>query len=191
MSQRGHTLVEMLLVIGILVALAAVGPPMLKAYSDEAQLVGAAAVFQGEFRKARSIAVRRGIQTAIRFEQLADGMYYSVYEDGNYNGVLSVEILRGTDRRVSGPRRLDASAPGVRVGINPGLPAPPPDSGPLDTADPIRFGRSEMLSFSPMGTATPGTFYLAGSVLQAAVRVNGNSARVRTMICRGGVWREK
>ncbi len=48
-----------------------------------------------------------------------------------------------------------------------------------------------MLSFSPMGTATPGTFYLAGSFAQAAVRVTPNSARVRVMFCRGRRWVER
>ena len=49
-----------------------------------------------------------------------------------------------------------------------------------------------MISFSPIGGATPGTFYLAGEGgLQAAVRVNGMTGRVRLMVWRGGVWRER
>ena len=78
----------------------------------------------------------------------------------------------------------------VRVAIPPNTPAPPPDHGTLDTSDPIRFGSSNMLSFSPLGTATPGTLYLAGEGILAAVRVNGGSARVRLMIYRGARWVE-
>ena len=48
-----------------------------------------------------------------------------------------------------------------------------------------------MLSFSPLGTATPGTFYLAGDHAQAAVRVTGGTARVRLMLWRGGRWQER
>ena len=44
--------------------------------------------------------------------------------------------------------------------------------------------------FSPLGTATPGTFYLAGDGAQAAVRVIGGSARVRLMTWRGR-WRAR
>jgi hypothetical protein len=55
----------------------------------------------------------------------------------------------------------------------------------------VRFGVSDILSFSPLGTATPGTFYLAGDAAQAAVRVTGGSARVRLMVWRGGRWRER
>ena len=73
----------------------------------------------------------------------------------------------------------------MRVGINPGIPALPPEQGPL-SGDPVRFGVSDILSFSPLGTATPGTFYLAGDSGQAAVRVTGGSARVRLMVWRGG-----
>jgi hypothetical protein len=76
------------------------------------------------------------------------------------------------------------------VGINSGAPALPPDCGDL-AGDPIRFGSSDILSFSPLGTATPGTFYLAGDFAQAAVRVTGGSARVRLMVWRGGRWRER
>ena len=85
---------------------------------------------------------------------------------------------------------LTSGAPGVRVGFNPGVPAIPPDTGIL-TGDPIRFGTSDTLSFSPLGTATPGTFYLAGDSAQAAVRVTGGTARVRLMVWRGGKWIEK
>ena len=71
------------------------------------------------------------------------------------------------------------------------MPAIPPDQGILDTSDPIRFGPGDMLSFSPFGTATPGTFYLAGEASQAAVRVSPGSARVRVLLCRNGRWVER
>ena len=45
-----------------------------------------------------------------------------------------------------------------------------------------------MLSFSPIGTATPGTIYLAGDEMQAAIRVTGGSARVRILFWQGGQW---
>ena len=80
---------------------------------------------------------------------------------------------------------------GVRVGIMEGVAAPPPDSGLLDPADPVRFGRSNMLSFSPLGTATPGTFYLTNERVQAAVRVSPGSGRVRLMVYQGGKWRNQ
>jgi Tfp pilus assembly protein FimT len=178
-------------VVGILCVLAAVGLPHLKAYSVEAQLVGATRVFQGEFRLARSIAARNGVQTAIRFEERNGELQTSTYMDGNHNGVLARDIASGVDRRDTGPVPLASRTSGVRVGINPGVPAIPPETGTLSTADPIRFGNSNMVSFSPLGTASPGTFYIAGETLQGAVRVVAGSARVRLLLCRGRKWVEK
>jgi prepilin-type N-terminal cleavage/methylation domain-containing protein len=191
MQQRGHTLLELLIVVAIMLATATVAVPWVRAFSEEAFLLSAGRDFKGDFRLGWSTAARSNVQTAIRFEEGADGMYVSVYRDGNFNGVLSVDIDSGVDARIAGPRRLDAGAPGVRVGINPGVPKIPPARGYLDTEDPIQFGRSNMLSFSPLGTATPGTFYLAGPNAQAAVRVTPGTARVRLMICRGGSWSER
>ena len=78
----------------------------------------------------------------------------------------------------------------MRVGINPGMPAIPPESGRL-TGDPIRFGSSDMLSFSPLGTATPGTFYLAGDGAQAAVRVSAEHRAGAPLDLPRERWRER
>lgn len=189
--ERGHTLLEALLVLGLLGALTLVGIPALRAATTQARIVGVADRFQSDFLLARSIAVRAGRQTAIRFE-VQDGLWHvSTYSDGNGNGVRSEDILSGRDQRIAGPRRLDSGAPEVRIGINPGVPEPPPGRGILGTSDPIRFGRSNMVSFSPLGTATPGTFYLATAGVQAAVRVAPASARVRLLFWRGGAWEER
>jgi competence ComEA-like helix-hairpin-helix protein len=146
----------------------------------------------GSFAKPARWRLKQNVNTAIRFEnRRARADLQPLRGPANGNGVLSADIATGRDRRVAGPFELSGGAADVRVGINPGVPAIPPDSGTLDPADPIKFGRSNMLSFSPMGTATPGTFYLAGTYAQAAVRVTPGSARVRIMFCRGRRWVER
>jgi prepilin-type N-terminal cleavage/methylation domain-containing protein len=188
----GFSLVEILVVLGIFGILAGIAIPNLKAYTADAHLLGGGRIFKGEFLKARSVALKTGRYTAIRFESGPHGPCFSVYRDEDHDGVRSDDIQRGRDIRIAGPFPLTGNAPGVRVGINPGVPAIPPDSGSLDPeSDPIRFGRSRMVSFSPLGEATPGTFYLASDGGQAAVRVTGNSARVRLMVWRGGRWRQR
>jgi hypothetical protein len=177
---------------GIVTLLGGLAVPFLRAYRVEAHLLGAGRNFKGEFLRARSGATSRGVQTAIRFERGPDGLdYFRLYRDGNHNGVTTADINAGLDLPLGPAHRLDGRAPRVRVGINAGVPAIPPESGLLDPADPIRFGPSNMLSFSPLGTATPGTFYLAGEGIQAAVRVTGGSARVRMMVCRDRQWEER
>ena len=191
MNQRGFTLVELTMICGLILLLAAISVPGLTAYAERAHLEGAVRIFTGEFRKARSMAIRGGVYTAIRFERTEDGAWFSVYADGNRNGVRSDDIEEEVDRRIAGPFPLTGGAPGVRVGLlRPGLPAPPPERGALKGDDPIRFGRSDILSFSPLGTSTPGTFYLAGENRQGAVRVTAN-ARVRLLMWHGGAWEER
>lgn len=190
MGERGFTLLEMVVVLGIIAVMLAVALPPVKAYSEEVHLLGAGQVFKGEFRRAYSMAIRSSAYTAIVFEPDDDPPTYSIYRDGNFNGVRRREIARGIDTLVEGPFRLSGKAPTVKVAIKPGTPKIPPARGTLDPSDPIRFGRSDILSFSPLGSATPGTFYLEGRHLQAAVRVTPGSARVRLMIYRGA-WRER
>ena len=190
MRSRGFTLVEAVVAVGLVLTMAAVAFPVFRPMIAEAHVLGAGRSFKSQFRLAASTAVRSSVYTAIRFERRGEDVWYSVYQDGNHNGVRAVDIASGRDRRIAGPFPLSSGAPGVRVGFNPGVPAIPPDSGIL-TGDPIRFGTSDTLSFSPLGTATPGTFYLAGDSAQAAVRVTGGSARVRLMVWRGGKWIER
>jgi prepilin-type N-terminal cleavage/methylation domain-containing protein len=186
--ESGFSLAEVMVAIAILVAITWFGMPALHAYTAESSLVARAEVFKGEFRRARSIAIRSNRQTALRFEQRSDGIYVGIYRDGDFDGVLSRDIQRGIDPLVETPVRI-GDATRVRVGIAEGVPEPPPGRGMLDPEDPIRFGRSDMISFSPLGTATPGTLYLTGYGLQMAVRVTGTDARIRTMIWRGAGWR--
>lgn len=190
LTERGFSLVEALVAVAIVVVMAAASFPVFRPLLAEAHVVGAGQAFKAQFRLAHSMAVRGGVYTAIRFEPRGNDVWIASYADGNGNGVRSADIESGLDRLVAGPVPLTGGASGVRVGINPGIPALPPDSGDL-AGDPIRFGRSDILSFSPLGTATPGTFYLAGDFAQAAVRVSGGSARVRLMVWRGGRWRER
>lgn len=191
MRSKGFSLVEMMVSVAIILTMAAVAAPMFRARFADAHLVGAGQQFKSRFRLAYSTAVRSGVYTAIRFYRVADGtVSYAIYADGNGNGVLSADIAKGTDRLIEGPIALSGGIVGVSVGFNPGVPELPPETGFL-SGDPVRFGPSDMLSFSPIGTATPGTFYLAGDHAQAAVRVNGGTARVRLMLWRGGKWVER
>ena len=120
---NGYSLLELLVALGIILVLSAIALPNINGYRQEAALVGAAQNFKGEFMKARSVATMRNTQTAIRFERDALGQtLYSTYIDGNSNGVLSADIARGLDHRISGPFRLDAGQSGVEVGVLPGAP---------------------------------------------------------------------
>lgn len=183
---RGYSLPEVLVVLSIMLLLGSVALPSILGFRQETALVGAALEFKAEFMRARSLATTRNAQTAIRFEtDLSGVIVYSTYADGNFNGVRANDIAAGIDARIAGPFRLDAGQAGVEVGVLPD--APSPDGGALGP-EPIRFGSARMVSFSPLGTGTPGTFYLRTRSGMAGVRVTGGSARVRIMILRGKRW---
>ena len=191
MRDRGFSLVEALVVLAIVLVMAAVAVPPFRAHFAEAHLVGAGQQFKSQFRLACSAAVRSAAYTAIRFERRDDGsVWYAVYQDGDDDGVRSADIRSGRDRRVSGPFPLWGGFPACAWASTRASPRCHRSAGEL-SGDPVRFGSSDMLSFSPLGTATPGTFYLAGDAGQAAVRVTGGSARVRLMVWRSGRWRER
>jgi prepilin-type N-terminal cleavage/methylation domain-containing protein len=185
-AHAGYTLLELLVALGIMLTMGAVALPNILGFRQEAALLGAAQGFKAQFMRARSVATMKNTQTAIRFETDENGTpMYSTYIDGNFNGVYSADIEAGMDTRIAGPFRLDAGQAGVVVGVLPDAPAP--DGGKLGT-EPIRFGNSRMVSFSPIGTGTPGTFYLRTKSTMAGVRVTGGSARVRIMVLRGKRW---
>ena len=106
---------------------------------------------------------------ALRFTPRGDDYEIQMFVDGNGNGVRTVDIARGIDARADGPRLLGADFPGVRI-------AALPEVG--GTA--VRLGGSMLLSFTPVGTATPGSIFVLGrDRAQFAVRVLGVTARTR------------
>jgi hypothetical protein len=117
-----------------------------------------------------------------------DGRGWSWYEveDGNGNGLRTREIRRGTDRTLSGPHRMEDHDSRIKLGFPPGGPFPkiPPGTGWIDgTDDPIRFGRSDLVSFTPLGTGSSGTLYVTDGARQLlGVVLFGPTCRVR-------VWR--
>jgi type II secretory pathway pseudopilin PulG len=189
--ETGHSLLELLFAVALLLFLMALGLPGLRAYSSEAHILGAAEVFRQEFRKARSSAISSNRQTAIRFEETAAGPCVSVYEDGNRNGVLSEDIARGVEPARVGPA---AAGPGrsERAHRDPSRHARTA-AGPRHARharpDPLRpRGDGELHAARP--AQTPGTFYLAGDGVQAAIRVVGDSGRIRLLIYRKK-WSER
>jgi hypothetical protein len=84
---------------------------------------------------------------------------------------------------------------GVELGFPPG-PAPsriPPRSGTIaDLTDPVKFGVSNVVSFSPLGRASSGTLYLSDGHHQLrGVVLFGPTVRVRVWRydAREGRWR--
>lgn len=184
--ESGFQLVEMVVALAVLTAVLVVGAPPLMGLSADLRLSLAASELVGTLRRARSLALRHNANVAVKLRTGDDGtVTFALHLDGDGDGVTTADIDRGTDLEVEPPRRLAHFGRDVRFGFPPGR--PPTDPGdprrPLDRLDdPIRFNRSDLASFGPLGTATPGSLYVTdGRSRLVAVRVFGTTGKVRVL----------
>lgn len=183
----GFNLVEMAVALVVGATLVAVGMPPLLEATARTRVRLAAAEVTGVLYEARSYAVLHSANVAVKFRAGADGgVDWSLYRDADGDGVLTQDIESGVDPRVGPARQLAHLGRQVRVGFPPG-PAPRDPGDPrrrLDRlTDPVRFNRSDLASFDPLGGATPGSIYLTdGRSHLVAVRVLGVTGRVRVLV---------
>jgi len=130
---------------------------------------------------ARALAVGRSTTIALRFSLMPGGVEIATLADGNRNGVRTPDIEAGIDRMLDAPIRLADLFPGVGIGLTPQVAG----------TDPIQLGGTDILSFSPHGTATSGSVYVTGrDGTQWVVRVLGATARTRVLrfVPSSGEW---
>ena len=170
---------ELAVVMGLLATATATAIPELLAGLDEARVAGAARYMSSRLAESRLDAIQQSRHVAFRVAQTNTGYTFTVYADGNSNGVLTRDIQSGVDRPTLGPGRLSDNFRNVEFGTLPGLPAI--ESGDIAPgSDPIKLGAGNSVSFSALGAATSGTLYLTGrSRTQYAIRVFGVTGKIR------------
>ncbi|MGC4082125.1 MAG: GspH/FimT family pseudopilin [Vicinamibacterales bacterium] len=174
------SLIELMFVVGIVATLASSAVAQIQTSLDAVRASGAARHVMARLQQARVRAVTRNRDIAVRIAADARGYVMAVYEDGNGNGVIASDIQNGTDPQVGPTERLTDQYPGVDFGTLPGLPgvegSPPPGT------DPIRLGAGNGVTFTPDGTATPGSLYVHGhGQWQFVVRIYGETGRTRIL----------
>lgn len=188
-GSAGASLVELTMALGIVSLGAAMSAPMLAGAADSSRAREAAQFVAAQCRGARVDAVARNATSSLVFDRRASGWQFRRCVDGNGNGMRRAEIANGRDKCAS-PVGVDSLFSGVRVEVLPGL--PDPDEGQR-TTDEVRFGASDIASFTPAGTATAGTVYLRSvGGAQYAIRVAGTTGRVRVLRfdSAAGTWAE-
>lgn len=176
----GFSLIDLMCALGIAATLGSIGVPQVIGALREFRAAGAARHLAAHLQSARVRAIARGRDTAVRMTSDARGYVLRVYEDGNRNGVLTRDIDEGVDVPVGAPVRLVDDFPGVDLGALPGLPGVEGSTPP--GSDPVRLGASDRVTFTPDGTATPGSLYLRGEGgVQLVVRIYGDTGRTRVL----------
>ena len=168
----GYTLIELMAVVCVITILGGVAAARVLAPLDRSRGYAAARHFAGRLGLARLQAVSRGAAVGFRFDPMPRGITFTVFQDGNGNGIRSADIASGIDRQLEPPMALSDQFPGVDIGLTPDSPA----------VEAVQLGSSNLLTFTPVGTATSGTIYIsdrAGS--QWAVRILGATGRTRVL----------
>lgn len=178
----GYGLVELLIVLVVATVLFATALPRVAATVHEHRLRGAALHLRGLFRQVRARAAAESRYIGIVFDEVDGDPEYSIYADGNGNGIRRADILAGIDVRIREPYRISETFPGVRYGTLPAGAEEPFFPG-------LRIGRSKIVSFSPIGASTSGTVFLSNQYrLLYCVVVLGSTGRVRVARYRGDGW---
>ena len=166
---EGYTLIEALFTMVLIAVLSALAIPSALASVDRARATAAARYLASRMAMARSHAVMRAATVALRFDEGAAGMTFQMFVDGNRNGVRTRDITSRVDRPLDAPARLSDLFPGVAIAASSDL-----------GSDPLRIGSSNLLSFTPLGTARSGSVYVRGADgTQFAIRILGVTGRVR------------
>ncbi len=195
-GHRGLSLPEVCLALCLLGLAAAAVLPACTSWIDGARLGAASSRVTMLLRQVRYQAIARAVCRGVVFGPGADGqtVVYRVVEDGNGNGIRRAEVESGIDPVVDGPVDLATEHGGVRFGIIDTEPVPvlPPGSGTLtNPSDPVRFGSSDLASFTPQGTSSSGTVYLLSPRgRMRAVSLYGITGRIRVWdyLPARGIW---
>jgi Tfp pilus assembly protein FimT len=184
-SMRGHagsSLIEVLAATALMALMAAMAVPIGLSRADQHRLDAAARYIRGRCFEARAEAIKRSAFVAIRFEPDAAGdAAFQLFLDGNRNGVRTRDIDDGIDRAMVGKDRLGDHFPGIRFGVSGGLTGIAAGDTLSEGDDPIQIGSTDLLSFSPDGSATAGTLYIRSDRGQRAVRILGATGRTRLL----------
>lgn len=184
----GTSVVDTLVALALMGIGLAVALPNLASLRGQAGLERVARQLAADAIRCRAEAINRRRNVALVFDQQGNRSSYVPVADGDGDGVLRRDIQRGQDRPCGPHIFLDDLCRGARVGVPAGWGVPDPAGrGKLAPGDGVRAGRSGMLSFSPLGDATPATVYVNdGRERMLAVRIYGGTARVRVLEWRRG-----
>jgi len=183
---RGFTLTELMAVLALSGIILLITLPTLASMKSEGRVAAGARELAMTMHALRWKSVALSRNHGLLFDRSEHGWIWFVVRDGNGNGMRMAELRAGVDQTLSGPHRIEDRDKGIGFGFptSGSLPRIPPRRGAIGALDdPVKFGRSDLVSFSPLGSSSSGTVYITdGRHKLYAVVLFGPTARVR-------VWR--
>jgi Type II transport protein GspH len=180
-EERGAALIDVVFTVGLVAVLSGIAIPAWLTTREYAAQRAGARYIAARLQDARIQALKRNVIVALRFDP-GDLDRFALYLDGDGDGVLTGDILSGTDRLIGAEHRWSEYTSAVKLLVRDDVPEPETGSPLAAGSDPLRVGSSTLVSFSPVGSCTSGTIYLAGSSgPQMAVRLLGSTGRLRVL----------
>lgn len=179
---RGIALIDIVFAVALCLVMGAVAVPVIGGTLERERTVVGARYLAGHLQRARLDALKRARAVAVRLELVDDRTRLRLFADGNGNGVLQRDIDRGIDVALTPLEWLDDQVRDISLRINQRV-TDVSSSATLEAgSDPLRIGNTSLVTFSPFGSATNGTLYLAASRgPQMAIRIFGATGRVRIL----------
>lgn len=180
--QNGTTLIETVVILTIVGIIAMCAVPSFAAYRRQSSVLAAAHEMRSLLREIRSRAIAHGGYSGVKFVKTANNWTYTLYDDGNANGIYNADISNGIDKRYFGPAVVMPSFRTASISLLP-IAIRDPDGAKLLPADPaLQFGNSTICSFSPAGGGTAGTIYISDGISNLyCVRLFGATGRLRML----------
>jgi prepilin-type N-terminal cleavage/methylation domain-containing protein len=192
--ENGITLIELIVVIAIIGIIALCAIPAFATYRRQASVIAAGHEMRSLLREVRSRAIARGRYSGVKFVKSGKNWTYTLYDDGNGNGISNADINKGIDRRYFGPALVMPQFHTAAIALLPKTIRDPDGANLLPTDPALQFGTSTICSFSPVGSSTPGTIYISDGIdTLYAVRVYGATGKVRMLRYNAGTlkWEER
>jgi len=191
-TDRGVALVDVLAATGLSLVMAAVAVPVIGGTLDREHVIVGTQYLAASLQRARLEALKRATTVAVRLEMLDGRTAVQLFTDGNGNGVLQRDIDRRVDPALTALEWLDDHGRDVSLRINQAI-RDVANTADLEAGDdPLRIGNTALVSFSPLGSSTSGTLYVAaGRGPQMAIRIYGATGRLRVLMfdAQGREWR--
>jgi hypothetical protein len=178
----GYTLVDTTCAAALCVVMAAIAVPVIGGTLDRERTIIGAQFLAGQLQRARLEALKRARTVAVYVGIVGERTRIQLFVDGDGDGVRQQDVEDGIDPALAPEQFVDDHSRGVSLRINQAV---TDIGGAGDLAagdDPLRIGNTALVAFSPLGSATSGTLYIAGHRgPQMAIRVFGGTGRVRVM----------